>query len=121
VYRDVVGFKLAVRVRQDTVQVGVQLHGPTRIRAEVDASLVVVVRVNVVPDDGFALQHLAQLLNRFFCDDFRNDFVTGPHDIDIGIQFITERVEIFGLLDTRYRTCFAVFFLQFCSSAIACG
>lgn len=54
VHRDKVALEFAVGVCEDAAQVRVELNGSSVVRAEEQPPLVVVVRVEVVPDDRLA-------------------------------------------------------------------
>ena len=65
--RDVVGFKLAVGVEKQASQVAPQLRLSALKRPQEETSGVVVVRVQIVPDEGGALEdrlHLRQAVYR---------------------------------------------------------
>lgn len=72
--RDVVGFELAVGVEQQASQVALQLRLSALERPQEEAPGVIVVCVQVVPDEGRALEdrlHLCQAVYRQFPgDDF---------------------------------------------------
>lgn len=66
---DVVGFKLAVRVEQQAPKVAPQLRLSTLERPQEETSGIVVISVQVVPDERGALEdrfHLSQAVYRKF-------------------------------------------------------
>jgi hypothetical protein len=74
--RDEVSTVLAIRIGQDAPQLGNQIRGSPRIRPEKDALLVVVVGVEVVPDDGRPPQSIRDFLYVFFGQHPRDHLLT---------------------------------------------
>ena len=47
----------------------------------------------VVPDDARPLQHLRDVLQRGPADGLGNDFVAGPHDLQVWVELVKSWVE----------------------------
>lgn len=64
VYGDEVGLELAVGVEEQSTEPGHEARGTSRVGAQEDTSAVIVVGVEVVPDDGAAPQDTLHLLQQ---------------------------------------------------------
>src|SRR5207237_1538444 len=75
--RNIVRLKLAVRIAQDAGDFVAEFERAPGIRAEVNAAKVVVVGVEVVPEERLAPQNSLTLANRFRRDGLRDYFRSG--------------------------------------------
>jgi len=75
-HRNKVDFKLAVWVCQNAASVFCQPSVATRVRAEVETRLVIVVGVQVIPDGHFTFDDTADFVHSFNSNLLRHDFLT---------------------------------------------
>ena len=108
VERDIVHLELVVGVGQDAGDTGQESHGPPVVRAEVQAPLIVVVCVEIVPDHGLPPDHLAQLADGLAGDLVRHHPTARPHHADACVQFVPDHGEVLALLHLGARVRVAV-------------
>ena len=77
-----VGLVLAVRVDQNPAQLVAQLGRPTGVRPEKNPGHVVVVRMQIVPENRLTLQRFLQLHDAFNRDFPGDDLRPGPENVD---------------------------------------
>lgn len=65
-----VGLKLTIRVGEDSFQSRDELCGAAFVWTQEKPLLVVIIGMNVVPDDRGSSQDFGHLLNRLYCDIF---------------------------------------------------
>ena len=75
---------------------------PTYVRTEVEPLQVIIVGVQVVPDDGFAVYHLRQFPDFFDGNLFGDDLTAGPQHPDGGVQDGADGFQVRRLLYCRY-------------------
>src|SRR5206468_3437634 len=64
------------------------------IRAEVNAPLVVIVGVKVVPNERLPAEDSPHFADRFDLDGFRNNVRPGPEDLNGGIEKLSDLFEV---------------------------
>ena len=99
---DVVRLKLAVRVCQNAADVRYQLGGATIVRSEEEPLLVVIVRMDVVPDERRTPENTRHLLDRPDADPLRDDLRPRPHDVDAVQELGADGRQVLGLRDGRH-------------------
>ena len=99
--RDKVRLEFAVWIRKDAQDLVAQFQWPARIRSQINAAQIVVVRVKVVPDERFSPDHRPQFPDRFDADVLGNDLRTGPENLDRGIEQHANLAKIIRFLDRR--------------------
>src|SRR5437016_6439317 len=97
--RNIVRLKLAVRIAQDAGDFVAEFERAPGIRAEVNAAKVVVVGVEVVPEERLAPQNSLQLANRFRRDGLRDYFRSGPENPDGRVQELSQLFQVIGMPD----------------------
>src|SRR5439155_1722471 len=101
--RNIVRLKLAVRIAQDAGDFAAEFERAPGIRAEVNAAEVVVVGMEVVPQERLAPENSLQLANRFRRDGLRDYFRSGPENPDGRVQELSQLFQVIGMPDrTRH-------------------
>ena len=92
--RNKVQRELAVRIDEDAAHGVAQFRRTPGIRPTIEAATVVVVRVEIIPEERLAAEEPLQFLNVRNSDVARNDFRPSPEDIDLGQQLAANRLQI---------------------------
>src|SRR5437868_9292131 len=78
-------------------------------RPGIDASYVVIIGMEILPDHRLALEHAREVLERLRRDFFRDDLGPRPENLDAGRQPLPDFPEISRLADIAARHAAAIF------------
>lgn len=103
-----VSVKFTVWIGHNATQQRDELRRAARIWSEEDALLIVIVRMQIVPNHRLALEDFSDFQNLLGREHFADDFRARPHDVDACMQLLTDGREIFTLGDTRHSSFAAI-------------
>ena len=81
--RDIIERKFIVGIAQQSADSLAQFRGPSIIRAAKESASIIIIGVQIVPNQRLASQNTLQLLNVFEGDLARDNFGAGLKDINI--------------------------------------
>ncbi|MBM3775240.1 MAG: helix-turn-helix transcriptional regulator, partial [Acidobacteria bacterium] len=86
--------QLVVRVRQQAPHLAAQSRLTARLRSAVKTTAVIIIGVEIIPDDRLPAHHGLQLAHVRHGNLGRNDFGTRPRNLDVQVQLASERGQV---------------------------